>query len=130
MRISMKQWLGRAKVWAEDQRGLGLVETLVAVAILGVVGVAFLAALSTGAIAVREGAPKVVAQSLARTQLEYIKSHTFEATYPTVDTPAGYFISLQVSPIPDTDTNIQKITVTVTRNQEDLLTVESYKVNR
>ena len=127
----MKQWLGRAKVWAQDQRGLGLVESLVAVAILGVVGVAFLAALSTGAIAVREEAPRVVAQSLARTQLEYIKSYTYEPTsYPTVDTPEGYAIYVTVASIPEADTNIQKITVTISRHQEEILTLENYKVNR
>ncbi len=125
--------LARVKVGVQDQRGLGLVEALVAVAILGVAVVAFVVALSTGSIAVREGDQEVVAQSLARTQLEYIKGCSYNSTattYPTVDTPEGYAISVEVGSIPDTGTDIQKITVTISRDGEDILTVEDYKVNR
>jgi len=134
MGMSINQWLARAKaclVWGE--RGFGLVETLAAVAILGVVVVAFVVGLSSGAIAVREGNQELVAQSLAQTQLEYVKDYPYEpaaTTYPTVDTPEGYSICVEVGSIPDTDTDIQKITVTISRDEEDILTVEDYKVNR
>jgi type II secretory pathway pseudopilin PulG len=133
MRITIKQWLARARVRVQDQRGLGLVESLIAVAILGVAVVAFVIALSAGSIAVREQDQEVVAQSLAQTQLEYIKSYTYDptaTTYPAVDTPAGYAISVDVISIPDTDDDIQKITVTISRDVGDILTVEDYKVNR
>ena len=133
MRTIIRQWLTRVKVNIQDQRGMGLVESLAAVAILGTGVVAFVVALSAGSIAVREQEQQVVAQSLVQTQLEYTKSYPYDAgatTYPTVDTPAGYSISVEVDPISDTDTDIQKITVTVSRDGEDLLTVENYKVNR
>ena len=133
MRTTIRQWLARVKVWVQDQRGLGLVESLAAVAILGTGVVAFVVALSAGSIAVREQEQQFVAQSLVQTQLEYTKSYPYDAgatAYPTVETPAGYSISVEVDPISDTDTDIQKITVTVSRDGEDLLTVENYKVNR
>ena len=135
MGTTIRQWLGRAKDWVQDQRGLGLVESLAAVAILGVAVVAFLVALSTASIAVREGDQEVVAQSLARTQLEYVKNYPYDPaaiTYPTVDEPEGYDISVAVSSIPeaDGDTDIQKITVTISREGEDILIVDDYKVNR
>lgn len=132
--MSINQWLARAKaclVWGE--RGFGLVETLAAVAILGVVVVAFVVGLSSGTIAVREGNQELVAQSLAQTQLEYVKDYPYDSaatTYPTVDTPEGYSICVEVGSIPDTDTDIQKIMVTISRDEEDILTVEDYKVNR
>ena len=127
-------WLRKAKGWVQDQRGVGLVESLVAVAILGVAVVAFVMALSSGAVAVREGNQQVVAQSLARTQLEYIKNYPYDSeatTYPTVDSPEGYTISVEVDDItgPATDDDIQEITVTVSFGDEDL-TIEDYKVNR
>ncbi len=134
MGMSINQWLARAKaclVW--DERGFGLVETLAAVAILGVAVVAFVGGLSSGTIAVREGNQELVAQSLAQTQLEYVKDYPYDSaatTYPTVDTPEGYSICVEVGSIPDTDTDIQKITVTISRDEEDILTVEDYKVNR
>lgn len=134
MGMSINQWLARAKaclVWGE--RGFGLVETLAAVAILGVVVVAFVVGLSSGAIAVREGNQELVAQSLAQTQLEYVKDYPYDSaatTYLTVGTPEGYSICVEVGSIPDTDTDIQKIMVTISRDEEDILTVEDYKVNR
>lgn len=133
---NINQWLARAKVWVQDETGLGLVESLAAVAILGVAVVAFVVALSTGSIAVREGDQEVVAQSLVRTQLEYIKNYPYDpeaTTYPKVATPEGYDISVVVSSIPEADSNteIQKITVTISRDDgEEILTVEDYKVNR
>lgn len=147
MGTTVKQWLGRVRVWVQDERGLGLVESLAAVAILGVAVVAFVVALSTGSIAVREGDQEVVAQSLVRAQLEYVKNYPYDpeaATYPYVYTydetynpnpitlQEGYDISVGVSSIPeaDGDSDIQKITVTISRNGEDILKVEDYKVYR
>ena len=131
--MTIRHWLARTNILIQGQKGLGLVESLVAVAILGTAVTAFVVALSAGSIAVREQEEQVVAQGLAQTQLEYVKSYSYdtEATaYPTVDTPEGYAISVAVSTIPDTDVDIQKITVTISREAEDILTVENYKVNR
>lgn len=116
-----------------DERGLGLVETLVAVAILGTSVVAFVTALSAGSIAVGEHDREAVAQGLAQSQLEYTKSYTYNpgaATYPLVAVPEGYTLSVGVSYVPYTDTDIQKITVTVNHDGEEMIQVEDYKVNR
>jgi type II secretory pathway pseudopilin PulG len=145
MKTTINQWLVKAKGWLQDEKGVGLVESLVAVAILGIAAVVFVAALSTESIAVREEDQQVVAQSLAQAQLEYVKSYPYDSgatTYPYVDTygatynpnpvtlPEGYTISVEVASIPDTDTDIQKITVTISREGDDILIVEDYKVNR
>ena len=133
MARTVRQRLARVKNRAQDQTGLGLVETLVAVAILGTFVVAFDVALSAGSIAVAEQDEAVVAQSLVQTQLEYTKSYPYdpEATaYPAVDTPEGYTISVGVTSVPDTDADIQKITVTVSLESETIITVADYKVNR
>ena len=129
---TIKRWFGKLRV-LQDERGLSLVESLIAVAIVGTTAVVFVVALSTGSIAVRENNQEVVAQSLARTQLEYTKGYPYDpipASYPTVNATAGYAISVNVTATPDTDTDIQKITVTISREGEDILTVVDYKVNR
>jgi len=130
----INQWLAKTKAClVKSERGFGLVESLAAVAILGVAVVALIIGLSTGSVTVREGNQEAVVQSLAQTQLEYIKNYPYDpeaTTYPTVDTPEGYSISVGVGSIPHTDTDIQKITVTVSRGEEGILTVEDYKVNR
>jgi type II secretory pathway pseudopilin PulG len=130
---TISEGIARIKKWAQEQRGLGLVETLVAVAILGTSVVAFVVALSAGSIAVGEQDEEVVAQSLVRTQLEYTKGYPYDSeatTYPVVDLPEGYAISVGVTAVPGTDADIQKITVTVSRESENIITVEDYKVNR
>ena len=129
----MRQWLRQVKVWLQDERGLGVVESLAAVAILAAAVIAFVVALSTGSIAVREVDQEVITQSLVRTQLEYIKGYPYvpgATTYPKVDTPEGYTISVKVSSIPDTNIDIQKITVTILQEGADILTIDDYKVNR
>jgi len=55
---------------ADGQQGVGLVEVLVAVAILGATLVVFLAAVSTGSIGVATSEERVTAENLARSQLE------------------------------------------------------------
>ncbi len=143
---AIKKWFRRIKVRFQDEAGIGLVESLAAVAILGTAGVAFVLSLSTGAIAVREGDQEAIAQSLARAQLEYVKNYPYQpvpATYPLVYTanetynpnpvtlPEGYNISVVASTIPQAgDSDIQKITATISREGVDILTIEDYKVKR
>ena len=127
-----KQWLSKLKVFM-DEEGLTIVESLIAVAIVGVALVAFAVALSTGSLAVWESDQEVTVQSLARTQMEYIKGYAYDpdaTTYPTVNATDNYSISVAVTSVPDTDTNIQKVTANISRDGQVLLTVEDYKVNR
>ena len=129
----MAWWLAKARVWAQDERGLGLAESVVAVAIVSVTAVAFMTALSTASLAVREADYESVAQRLAMTQLEYVKSLPYDttgSTYSTVDTPAGFSISIEVDSRIYADSDIQELTVTVSRDAEEILLVTAYKVNR
>jgi Tfp pilus assembly protein PilV len=115
-----------------SQRGISLVETLVAVAILGTAVVAFVAALSTGAISTNVHGQEVTAQRLAQNQVESIKNQVFNTsgTYTLVAVPSGYTINLAKSAVPGANTDIQKITVTVLHNGVSAFTVDAYKVNR
>jgi len=128
----IRQWL-RKSIVLKNERGITLAESVVTVAITGVVLVAFAAALSTGTIAVGENDRQVAVQSLARTQMEYIKGYPYDSgatTYPAVDTTDNYSISVGVTSVPDTDSHIQKITANISRNGQLLLTIEDYKVDR
>ena len=128
-----KGWLQRTAKRFGEERGLGLVETLVAVAILGTSVVAFVVALSTGSIAVGKQGEEVVAQGLAQAQLEDTKSQAYDteaSTYPTIESPDGYTVSVVVSAVPNADADIQKITVDILHGGESIITVEDYKVNR
>ncbi|MFC1926914.1 hypothetical protein ACFLWV_04105 [Chloroflexota bacterium] len=124
---------------------MSLVETLLVIGIMGTAGVAALMALSTGSLAMSAGDQGSTVQSLARSQLEYTKSYPYDlaaVSYPTLDTyhadynptpltlPDCYSISIESSSVPDTDDNIQKITVTVFKDSEILKVVEGFKSNR
>jgi type II secretory pathway pseudopilin PulG len=113
--------------------GITLVESLVAIAILGGGVLTMILAMSGGALAVGENDHEVTAQSLARTQLEYTKNYAYNpgaTTYPTISAPAGYSISVGVAPVPNTNTDIQKITANISLNGAVIMTVADYKVKR
>lgn len=113
--------------------GFTLVETLVAVAIMGTAVVALLAALSTGSIAVTVVEEKVTANGVARSQLEYTQSLLFQVaptTYATITPAQGYSVTAQAFPIAGADTDIQKVVVTVYHGGASVLAAESYKMNR
>lgn len=124
------------------EAGTSLVEVLVAVAIIGLSLTVLIAALSTGAFAVRTSSRLTTAINLASLQLESIKAAgyiTGTASYPAI--PAGsYTIGQEVgywdgssssfTSIPGADGGMQWITVTVSYDGEVLVTVSNYKVNR
>jgi type II secretory pathway pseudopilin PulG len=117
-----------------SEEGVGLVETLIAVGIVGLTLTVLVAAISTGSLAVSKTDERVAAENIARSQLEYTKSRTYltpPASYPTITpSPGGYSVTVDAVAIPDTDSGIEKITVTVSRDGKTLLTVEDYKVDR
>lgn len=116
-----------------SQKGFGLAETLIAVAILGTAVVAFVVSLSTGSLAANNLDKQTMAQSIAQSQMEYTKNYTYNAsatTYPILTPPATYSVTVGVAAVSGADTNIQKITVTVSKNGVSVVTVTDYKVNR
>jgi type II secretory pathway pseudopilin PulG len=116
------------------QGGFGLVESLVAVAILGTTVFMLLGSLSTGSISVGILQEDVTAENLGRAQLEYTRSLPYiqaPSSYQMLDyVPSGYSVTAESSPVSGRDNNIQKITVEVFREGRRLYTIEGFKVNR
>jgi prepilin-type N-terminal cleavage/methylation domain-containing protein len=139
-----------------DERGMSLVETLVTVAIVAIILAAFLAALSVGSFGVSVVRERVMAENLARAQLEYIKNYTYtvgaivddpnpeENDYPIIEHPEEYPISMDISywdSSTETFTSdrsdddpgccgMQMITVTISHKGEPIFRVLDYKLNR
>ncbi len=128
-----------------SEDGFGLTESLVAVALLGTAVLSLVMALCTGSLATGATRDGATSQSLAQSQLAYIKSYPFDSgatSYPSVDTyhatynpspvtmPGGYSIEVAVSSTQDTDSSIQKITATVLQNGETAFEMEDFKVDR
>ena len=137
-----------------SSRGLSLIEVLIAVALMGIIAIAVLSALSTASAALIVADERATAESLARSQLEYVKNQPYidysEAGHQdydwicdVIDCPEGYTAEVVAEPIdPETgqphpynegegrfeqDDGIQKITVTVSRDGDEVITLEGYK---
>jgi hypothetical protein len=129
MIMKLKKWVSRI-FRVRSESGISLVEAAVALAILGGGVLTMILSVSGGALAVQENDHEVVAQSLARTEMEYIKNAGYATSYSTVGAPSGYGIAVGVGVVPGGNANIQKITVNITLDGAVIMTVVDYKVNR
>ncbi len=70
-----------------SQRGFGLIEVIIALALLGVVGIAFLGALATASSGIAVSDKRATAESLARSEMEYAKSHYYSSAPWSYEVP-------------------------------------------
>jgi len=70
------------KIAIKNERGISLIEVLIALAILGLVAVAFLSGLATASRALIIADERTTAESLARSQMEYVKSQLYQEADP------------------------------------------------
>ena len=114
-------------------RGFTLVESLVAIAILGVSATAFISDLSSGSLAVQTLDEQVTSQQLLQTQMEVIKAAAYDPagnSYTRVAVPDGYTLNVAVNSQIYTNNHIQKITLSVYYNGNLCGTLDNYKVDR
>ena len=108
-----------------------MLETVVALALLGIIGVAFLNGLATSSSSRVIADEHASARILAESQMEDIKKQTYALAYDPVPIPAeypGYSAAIVTDSM--RNGNIQKITVTIMHHSKDITTLECYKVNR
>jgi type II secretory pathway pseudopilin PulG len=147
----MKGLMKRASFRLKDQRGISLLETVIALAILGVIGVAFMISISSSTRAVQILDEQTQAEALARSQLDAILEMTYNndpgcypsSCYPvTGNVPSQYSVSIEVQAL-DTPTcvqdgncnTLQQVTVIISRpagggGNRSVLSVSAYKVKR
>ena len=120
------------------QKGVSLVETVVALAILAAIGVTFLSGLATTSRAVALVDEQATAESIAWSQMETVKHTSYvpeASTYAASPIPAdkdylNYSVVITAQPLHNPDDGIQRIKVTVSRSGAGIVTVEGYKVDR
>ena len=120
------------------QSGFTLVEVIIALGLLGIIGIAFLGTLANASSAIILSDGRTTAESLARSEMEYIKSQEYidysvagHDVYDSLEAPADYIMTTSIAPFdPDSpgpdksypevegvyeqDEGIQLITVNVT----------------
>jgi Tfp pilus assembly protein PilV len=115
------------------ERGVTLVETVVATGIAGIAVVVFLAGMSTGLLASNNAERLSAAQELARSQMEHTKSEPYAAAphaYAAIAAPAGYAVTSTASDVAGGDASVQLITVVVSKDGVPAATLEGLKVDR
>jgi prepilin-type N-terminal cleavage/methylation domain-containing protein len=120
------------------EKGFALIETLVSIAILSAVGVIFLSGLATASKSTIVADEKTTAQSLLVSQLEWVRNCTYEyeaSEYPAAAIPedtdyTGYSVTIVAQPVDSPDEGTQRVTITIMRNEEPGVTIDSYKVDR
>ena len=124
--------------FTSSESGAPLIETLVALALLGAIAVAFLSGLTTSSKATIIANEQATAESLARSQMEWVKNTDYAYSvvdYSPAPVPGGedyvnYSAVIAAEPLHDTDDGIQKITVTVKHFDKEVMKLEGYKVDR
>lgn len=143
------RWLLKGKLRLfREQRGFTLFEVLVAVGILGLIGVGLLTALDTNARAARTLDEQVTATNLATTYFEAIKTMPYADTYPEpediITIPTQYKMNIKIDFSSDsnpndgitwvdtyTDETLQRITVIISREGgESVLSMCAFKAKR
>ncbi|MFH1031958.1 MAG: type II secretion system protein [Chloroflexota bacterium] len=120
------------------ESGQTLVETAVALAILGTIAVVFLTGVATTSRAAFINDEQATAESLAQSQLEWVKnvSYVNEATqYAPSPIPSGkdytnYSATISAQPLHVSDNGVQKIIITINHSGKEVLSLVGYKVNR
>jgi prepilin-type N-terminal cleavage/methylation domain-containing protein len=117
----------------DHSRGFTLVEVLVALAIFAIIGVTFANGLATASKATITADVRTNAESLARTQMEYVKSQNYDSAgnYTLQVLPeyenAGYSAALDAVEL---DEGLHKITVAISHQGRDVIALEGYKSSR
>ena len=125
-------------IFTGRESGVTLIETVVALALLGLIAVAFLSGLATTSKASIIATEQSTAESLARSQIEWAKNVAFvydtteysPAEVPSGEDYVGYSAIIAAEPLNSPDDGIQKITVTVKHYDKEVLQLEGYKVDR
>ena len=116
----------------QDERGVTLAETLVAIAIISMTFVAFMSATSTASIASRVYAEGVTAIGIARSQMEHTQNAIYVPpphTYESIPVPPRFSVTSEAQDY-NGDTNLEKIVVTLYRDGEVVQILEDLKVNQ
>jgi prepilin-type N-terminal cleavage/methylation domain-containing protein len=121
------------------QKGFGLVEILVALAILGVTAVGYMSALATSTKTAVKTDQMDTGRAIAQTVMEYVKKQSFSPAgsyYNQTDIDdmlsgyPGYTVNINATAAPERDTYIQKVTVTVYHTGQTVTTLEDCKAKR
>ena len=114
------------------QSGFTLIESLVALAIVGFIAVFFVNSLSTSSSLGASIDEDETAKNLAEYQMEFVKNQEYQTSYEPASIPEAYHnytANITTTMVALRDGNIQKITVVITHHGVNVTSLEGYKLN-
>jgi hypothetical protein len=114
----------------KSEKGVMLIQAIVAMALLGIIGVTLLSGTATTATARVTADERSAAKVLAESVIEEIKKEGYASSYDITVPPefAGYDIELSVESL--MLNSLQSVSVAVEHRGRVVLTLETYKSNR
>ena len=119
------------RVFFGRENGVTIVETVMAIALLGIIGGALLRGMADVYRAIPIADEQEIGKQLAQTQIETVMKKPYDLSYapaPIPDIYPDYSVEIDVAPF--RLGNMQKITVTISRSEKPTATLEVYKTNR
>ncbi len=117
----------------KNEKGFTLIEVLVALGLLGVFAAVFLTGIATSSKAILIADERTTAESLARSQMEYVKELDYingATSYDPAQIPAEHVGFSATIDVVELVAGLQEITVTIDYSGEVVITLEDYKVDR
>lgn len=115
------------------QQGALLLETLVALIVLGVLGSIMFSGVQTSYIAKRNFDIHSRAENIVRTEIESVYAQAYKPpgqTYTSITTVDGFTITSVALPYSTTTTDIERVRVTVDYGGNTLETLEAVRANQ
>lgn len=124
-----------------SQKGFSLIENLVAMTVLGIIGLTLLSGLALAARSNIIANEITTAEALAKSQMDYVQSLPYDRfgnppSYARISGHTDYDIDISAVRLDPNnvgdgaDYGVQQITVTVSRAGKTITTLTDYKVNR
>jgi prepilin-type N-terminal cleavage/methylation domain-containing protein len=114
----------------KKEKGFTALETIIAVALIGIISAAFMNSLTTVCESFVTVDSETTARNLAESQMEFVKGQVYGDNYTPASVPTeygGYTVEIVTSQL---RIDIQRVTVSVDRGGEEITTLHSYKMNR
>ena len=124
---------------AVDSRGSILLETVVAVVVFALIGAATMVGIQTATLTGERVEDKAIAENLARNQMEYVFNQAYKAPLLDYDSiadiagntfsvPSDFTVTATAVERPGTvGTEIETVKVTISRNGQEILVLETIR---
>ena len=114
------------------QRGAGLMEAVVAMAIVVILMSSVLMGLSSSHISAGKNARQSITQNTARNQMEYVFEQPYlspSTIYETIVPPEGFSVAVEALEYVAGDPNVETVRVTVYHQGKEVLVLETLRSN-